>query len=413
MTTNTPTSSNASQPSIAIIGGGPAGLVLLLTLQKRGVSATLYEREEDREARGHLGGTLDLEWDSGQRALRENGLEEAFKKVARRNAEAMKMIWKDGRVLFAQPGARPTDPLEKSRPEIDRRTLRDLLLDALPDASAIKWGHALSSIRSLGDGKHELTFSNGLVTVADFVVGADGAHSRVRPLLSPAVPLYHGVNGVEISLAPDVIADPANDDINEGVGEGCCYVIGDAKILAFQRNGSGRIRTYAWHRAPLDWSLPRDPTEAKKALQEMFAGFAPWMLKFIQLCDESAIYPRPLFYLPVGHRWPHTPGVTIIGDAAHLQSPWGGWGANVSMRDGLDLGIAIADAVKKGLKGEEWEEAIKAWEESMFERVVKFTSFSYNSLEESFTDDDPDTFMAKMAKYGPDEGQDSDDVAGK
>ncbi|KAI0374827.1 monooxygenase FAD-binding protein [Pilatotrama ljubarskyi] len=374
MSATTPTASNGSQPSIAIVGGGPAGLVLLLTLLKRGVPATLYEREPDRDARGHLGGTLDLEWDSGQRALRENGLEEAFKKHGRRNAEETKATWKDGRLIYHKPGAKPTDPLEKSRPEIDRRTLREMLLDALPDPDAIKWGHSLTSIRPLGDGKHELTFSNGVLTVADFVVGADGAHSRVRPLLSPAVPLYHGVTGAEISLAPDIVADPANNDINEGVGEGCCYVMGDGKMLAFQRNGSGRIRTYAWHRAPLDWSLPRDPAEAKKVLLDMYAGWAPWMRKFIELCDESAIYLRPLFYLPVGHRWPHTPGVTIIGDAAHLMSPWGGWGANVAMRDGLDLGIAIADALAKGLKGDEWEAAIKAWEEGMYERMLKYTA---------------------------------------
>ncbi|KAI0374838.1 hypothetical protein BV20DRAFT_961033 [Pilatotrama ljubarskyi] len=46
--TSATSESNQPWPTIAIIGGGPAGLVLLL----RGVPATLYEREPDRDSRG-------------------------------------------------------------------------------------------------------------------------------------------------------------------------------------------------------------------------------------------------------------------------------------------------------------------------------------------------------------------------
>ncbi|KAJ2973716.1 hypothetical protein NUW54_g12015 [Trametes sanguinea] len=66
-------STSAQSPRIAIVGGGLAGLVLLLTLSRRGIPATLYERDADSNSRARLGGMLDLEWESGQRALRENG----------------------------------------------------------------------------------------------------------------------------------------------------------------------------------------------------------------------------------------------------------------------------------------------------------------------------------------------------
>ncbi|KAI0655892.1 hypothetical protein C8Q70DRAFT_1016205, partial [Cubamyces menziesii] len=74
---------SSKHPRIAIVGGGPSGLVALLTLHKRGIPATLYEREATSHSRAHLGGMLDLEWDSGQRALRENGLEAEFVKHSR------------------------------------------------------------------------------------------------------------------------------------------------------------------------------------------------------------------------------------------------------------------------------------------------------------------------------------------
>ena len=81
-----------------------------------------------------------------------------------------------------------------------------------------------------------------------------------------------------------------------------------------QRNGTGRIRAYLWHCAPLNWVIPSDLKEAKRVLLEIFYDWAHWYRKFIEQGDESAIY------LPVGHRWSHKSGVTLIGDAAHLTS---------------------------------------------------------------------------------------------
>ncbi|KAI0760896.1 monooxygenase FAD-binding protein [Trametes elegans] len=393
------TSSNGSQtqPRIAIVGGGPGGLVLLLTLLRRGIPATLYERDSSRNTRAHLGGTLDLEWDSGQRALRENGLEDHFKAYARRDAEEMRICGKHGvPVLLHDGGDPPDNDLQDTRPEIDRRVLRQILLDALPQ-DAIRWDHALAFIRPLGGGQHELTFANGSpVVVADLVVGADGAHSRIRPLVSPATPLYHGVTGAEISLAPGVAARPENDDIGAGVGRGTCLAAQGGKIVCFQRNGDGRIRAYAWHRAPLEWALPRDPGAAKEGLLALYADWAPWIRKFIALCDEDAIYPRPLFYLPVGHRWAHVPGVTIIGDAAHLMSPFAGAGANLAMLDGLELGLALAQAQKEGGSAEKREKAVAAWEQKMFDSVEKVAAETYRNLQAFISPDAPESAVAAV-----------------
>ncbi|KAH9848578.1 monooxygenase FAD-binding protein [Lenzites betulinus] len=391
--------SSLTQPSIAIIGAGPGGLSLLLTLFKRGILATVYEREASSNSRAHLGGMLDLEWETGQRAFRENGMEDVFRKNSRRDAEEGRICGKNGVPLLIHSGDENAgDDLQKARPEIDRRVLRQILLDAVPQ-EAVKWGHGLTSIRALADGQHELTFANGFVTVVDYVVGADGGNSRVRPLLSSTTPTYHGVTGVEMSLAPAVAALPENRDIGEGVGQGSCYVAEDNKTITFQRNGDGRIRCYAWHRNTLDWSLPSDPKEAKQVLLDIYPDWAPWMRKFIELADESAIYPRPLFYLAIGHRWEHKTGITLIGDAAHLMSPYAGAGANLAMRDGLDLGLIFADAISKGLSKEEREATIATWEEEMFVKVKKFSELTVSNLDAFISHSAPQSAVEAFARH--------------
>ncbi|KAI9070291.1 monooxygenase FAD-binding protein [Trametes sanguinea] len=398
-------SSTSDHPRVAIIGGGLGGLSLLLTLYKRGIPATVYERDTDRHSRARLGGNLDLEWTTGQRALRENGLEDAFRKNSRRDAEVIRICGKAGVPLLEHAGPDPNDQsLKDSRPEIDRTTLRSILLDAVPE-DTIRWDHAFVSARALESGQYEVTFANGSVTVVDLLVGADGARSRVRPLVSDATPIYHGVTGVELSLMPEVATLPENRDIYDAVGPGTCFSTEDEKVFTFQRNHDGRIRAYAWHRAPLEWKLPDDPEEAKKALLGIFHDWAPWMRKFIELANDRSILPRPLFYLPVGHRWAHKPGVTLIGDAAHLMSPFGGSGANLAMVDGLELGLVLADVLKGGVDAGEREKAIAAFEESMCARAEEHSARTMKHLEFAMSRSAPQSMVEVFKKIvGEEEG---------
>ncbi|MEK8174040.1 FAD-dependent monooxygenase [Streptomyces sp. M19] len=123
-----------AEPRIAIVGGGIGGLVLAGMLHRHGIAATLHERDAGLDARAH-GGSLDLHPESGQRALDELGLTEGFQADARPEGEDLRILDPAGRVL----GRHAPEPGEGTRPEIDRGSLRKLLLRKVPD-TAINWG---------------------------------------------------------------------------------------------------------------------------------------------------------------------------------------------------------------------------------------------------------------------------------
>lgn len=69
-------------PSIAIVGGGSSGLALAAIFQQKGFhDYVLYERS--RRDVPPRGGCLDLHPGSGQRAMREAGVYEEFRKCSR------------------------------------------------------------------------------------------------------------------------------------------------------------------------------------------------------------------------------------------------------------------------------------------------------------------------------------------
>lgn len=84
--------------------------------------------------------------------------------------------------------------------------------------------------------KYDIYFADGAIERGfGLVVGADGAWSRVRPLLSDAKPFYSGVTGVEL-WATDV--NETNPWLSRFVGNGSTVLIDKGRALLWQSNGS-------------------------------------------------------------------------------------------------------------------------------------------------------------------------------
>ncbi|WP_086710844.1 FAD-dependent oxidoreductase [Streptomyces antimycoticus] len=367
--------------TIAIVGAGLGGLTLARVLHVNGVDAVVYEREASRDARGQ-GGMLDIH--SGQRALREAGLIDQFHTIARGEGQDMRLLEPDGTLLLQEDT--PDDaPLE--RPEVDRADLRDLLLDSLPEG-VVRWGRAFTSADS-----GLLRFTDGSSAAYDLLVGADGAQSRVRALLTDARPEHIGQNIVEVGI-PDI--DRTHPDLAAMVGRGNYWVLGNGLSLAAQRNGDGRVRIgLSFYNTAEDWfatsGIPfDDPAAARARLIDLLAGWDSRFTALIAACDDTVV-PRSITTLPVGLTWPSTPDVTLLGDAAHLMPPVGE-GANMALLDGALLGLALA------AHPDDFPAAVKEYEREMFERTSAAARMSADMQELLMS---PDAAQKLLAFFQP------------
>ncbi|HUR07032.1 MAG TPA: NAD(P)/FAD-dependent oxidoreductase [Nonomuraea sp.] len=381
---------------IAVIGGGPAGLTFARVLHRHDHPVTVLERDPAPDARPP-GGTLDLHEGLGQLALDKAGLLAEFQALSRPEGQAMRILDVDGTVLRDwQP--RPDD---RANPEIDRGQLRDLLLGPLD----VQWGRGVTEVVPGARDGVLVRFADGREETFDLVVGADGAWSRVRPAVSSATPHYTGVTHVETSL-DDI--DTRHPDLARLIGDGSMAVYGVNRSLVAQRNSGGHVKVYAKFRAPLDWhtnldrhmglnqraSLDLADVEAvRSGLLALFDGWAAPVLDLLR--HGTAFVHRPLYVLPVSHTWDHVPGVTLLGDAAHLMPPLG-VGANLAMLEGAELAESVAAAPGPG----DLDEAVRAFEEQMWARAGKWAKMTTAGLER-LVSPDPTEALALFDEVQP------------
>ncbi|MEV0278658.1 NAD(P)/FAD-dependent oxidoreductase [Streptomyces sp. NPDC050610] len=319
-----------------IIGAGLGGLVLARVLHVHGIPATVYEGEASPTARTQ-GGMLDIHDYNGQLALKAADLMDEFDGIILEGRQAMRFLDPDGNVLFDQP-----DDGTGGRPEVQRAELRRILLDSLPDGT-VQWGRKVTGVRALGEGRHEVAFADGSTVTTNLLVGADGAWSRVRPLLSDATPEYVGRSFVETYLFDVDTRHPATARAVGGGSFGTVDPGRDGAWIGAHRESGATIHAYITLSKPREWLDGIDFTDSGAAAARIAAEFDGWAPELTALITDADTAPvlRPLHSLPTGHRWDRVPGVTLVGDAAHLSIP-DGEGANLALQDGAELGQALA-----------------------------------------------------------------------
>lgn len=350
---------------VAIIGAGPAGALLANLLLKINSSSktkldvTVFESDKVLSSHNQ-GGSLDLGFDTGIKALKKAGIFDKFLHHARYDGESLLVCDPHLTPLFRTKATLSNDDpdaknCQSARPEIDRVKLREILVESLP-AGTIKWGHRLKCVYD----DHTLHFHNGNTAGGfDLIVGADGAWSHVRAFLAPGTenePFYCGIQGNSWTLTD---AERRAPDVYNMVRKGTCLVAFDSRAFAVQALSGGNLWVYAMK--PREPELPSSvfrerklnsaaaapkTTEEletlRKATLEEFSDYHPTLRRAVELADHYC-NELAFFRAPDDFRWASNPRATIIGDAAHLMTPYAGEGVNLAMADALHLADTIEE----------------------------------------------------------------------
>lgn len=332
---------------------------------------------------------------SGLAAVKEAGLWDEFLSHARYDGQYMAITDKDLHYYVVRGVDVESSAAFGERPEIDRVKLREILLDSLP-AGTVKWGHRLQKVEG-----NTLIFANGTTTSFDLIVGADGAFSKVRLSIAPELkPEYTRVSMHHFSI-PD--AEKTAPEIYKIVNRGSVFASADGQRFTLQQMGDGSINAgLSFVREDADWMKPekcgydsQDLAEVKKAMAKELEHWGPEFHKALD-ATQGETSTRSLWRLPIGQKWQHKSGVTIIGDAAHLMTPHAGEGVNQALEDAM----LLARVILKAQSSEELDEQISTFESEMIARVEKLQQLAWDRCQDlMFTPGVPKSLMDKMIRH--------------
>ncbi|KAJ5476125.1 hypothetical protein N7475_001854, partial [Penicillium sp. IBT 31633x] len=373
-------------PQIAIVGGGPSGLALAAILEQKGIDYIVYERSQ-RDAPPH-GGCLDLHPGSGQRAMKEAGVFAEFQKHSRTGDATIHLLFNHkGEQVFKFGEGRDA-------PEIDRWAIRKVLLTGIPEEKVI-WSKAVQSADRDDNGQVVLQFVDG-TTASGFrlIVGADGTASKIRHLVTSAEPIYSDKQYITTKILP---SNPWYPKMEAVAGKGSMIVMGDGKHMFNSRQGDGHYRVDIGLQEPEEFATSgkvdlNNFDAAKDFLlrEEYFGNYSQEMRDIIRQSD-GPFRPWLMYYMPTHLlNWTPNRDVTLIGDAAHVTTPFVGDGVNCAMRDSVILAHKLKE---HGIT----PEAIAAYEKDMFPYAIDVISRSLLSGEMFFEKEAPKQFMDIMS----------------
>ena len=224
------------------------------------------------------------------------------------------MLDQHGEVLAEVPDEGSSD-----RPEALRGEIRRILLESLP-AGTVRWGKKLVGATALGAGGHHLRFADSSTVSADILLSADGTWSKVLSLLSEEMPTYSGMSYVETFLN-DV--DDRHPATAKAFGNGAIYALVPGKGFLAHREVGNAIHTYVVLHRTVEWFNEIDfidATATKAQIVAEFDGWAPELTALITDGDSAPVL-RSIYELPDRNHWARVPGVTLVGDAAHMTVP--------------------------------------------------------------------------------------------
>ncbi|WP_309133690.1 FAD-dependent oxidoreductase [Cellulomonas sp.] len=316
----------------AVVGGGPAGLVLGLLLARAGVRVTVLEKHADflRDFRG------DTVHPTTLAMLDDLGLGERFAALPHSRVRRVQVPTDAGEAVLADFGRLPLrHPYIATVPQWD-------LLTLLADAAAqeptfdLRVRHEVTGVVREGDRVTGVEYRSpdgpGRL-LADLVVACDGRWSVVRRAV--------GLPARRFRVGFDVwwVRVPTSRRVGESL---LPRLARGRAVVAIPREGYLQL-AYLGPKGT-DAALRARGLEAFRAeVAALVPEVADDVGRIASLDDVKHLDVR----MDRLRRW-HAPGVLCIGDAAHAMSPVGGVGINLAVQDAVATARLLAAPLRRG-----------------------------------------------------------------
>jgi FAD-dependent urate hydroxylase len=348
-----------------VIGGGIAGPATAIALHKAGIDAVVYEAHPTG-AEG-IGVFLTLA-SNGVDALRTMGADKPAL-TAGFPTPAITLRSGTGKRLGEgrTGGSLPDGTVSQT---IKRADLYRVLHEVASSRGiSIEHGKRLIAAEDTGDGVRAV-FADGSEAAGDVLIGCDGVHSAVRPIIDPAAPApaYAGLlNTGGYACGVRVDTEPGSYEM----------IFGKRAFFGYATAPDGQVWWFA--------NLPRRD-EPARGEAEAISG-EQWRPRLLQLFADDAgpaiaLIDATSQIMPMSpiHTIPHLPAwhrgrMIVIGDAAHAPSPTSGQGASLSIEDAVVLARCLRDQPSPQAAFAQFEAARRP----RAERIIKWAARINNS----------------------------------
>ena len=317
-----------------IVGGGVAGPVAAMALQRAGIDPVVYE--------AYPGGADDA---GAFLTFASNGLD-ALRAIDAHNlvmdkgfpTPRMEIQSGTGKHLGVVPnGGTLSDGTVSQTPKRADlyRTLRD---EALRHGARVEYGKRLVDAEITPDGGVAVRFEDGTEAEGDLLIGADGIHSRTRRIIDPAAPGARYIPVLNIGGYASNIRVPADPGTFR-------MIFGKRAFFGYAVHPSGEIWWFAnppRSDEPSKTELASISTEQwRKMLTDLFAEDDTPAVDIIR-ATPGELSGWATHDLPAVPKW-HRGTMIVIGDAAHATAPSSGQGASMAIEDAVVLARCLRD----------------------------------------------------------------------
>lgn len=324
---------NRSAKRALIIGGGIAGPVVALFLQRAGIEAEIYEARAESTEYG--GSFLNMAC-NGLGVLKALQLDE---QVTNQGSPIPRLvIWSgNGKPLGeVRNGARA----EVGAPSINilRSRLHQVLRQGA-ERQGIKmaFGKKLVGLSSDAQGV-VATFEDRTTAEGDYLIGCDGVYSRTRQLINPGAPIPQYTGLISTGGFASHCSFPSTPNTMH-------FVFGKLAFFGYHVSASGELYWFvnfpqkaAPARGEFDMIVS---DEWRERMLDLFRGDVPLISEMIR-ATESAIIGYPISDIATQPIWYHG-SVVLAGDALHAVSPNAGQGASLALEDAMVLAKCLRD----------------------------------------------------------------------